>query len=69
MAPKSGISRFAGKTPKGRVLAGYGPIKTPLGLPAAVQEGFLGWGNGLYRSFRVATGKTRFAPILGVELD
>jgi hypothetical protein len=44
-----------------------GPIKTPLGLPAAVQAGFLGWGNGLDRGFRVATGRTVFAPIFGVQ--
>jgi hypothetical protein len=35
----------------------WGPIKTTIGLSAAVQEGFLGWDTGRFRGFRVATGK------------
>jgi F0F1-type ATP synthase assembly protein I len=35
-----------------------GPIKTTLGVYAAVQAGFWGWGNGFNRVFRVATGKS-----------
>lgn len=34
------------------------PIKTTIILSAAVQEGFLRWGKGLDRGFRVATGET-----------
>jgi hypothetical protein len=60
------VSREGHRKPHFQVL---GPIKTPLGLPAAVQERFLGWGNELDWGFRVATGKTRFAPIFGVQLD
>jgi hypothetical protein len=55
MAPKSGISRFAGKHQKvgfWRVM----DLLNPLGLPAAVQGRFLGWGNGFNRGFLVATG-------------
>jgi len=44
-----------------------GPIKTTLGLSAAVQGRFLGWGNVKYRGFRVATGKTGFAGIFDLH--
>jgi hypothetical protein len=43
----------------------FGTYQNASGPPAAVQEGFLGWGNGLDTGFRVATGKTGFAPVLG----
>jgi hypothetical protein len=41
------------------------PIRTTIMLSAAVQEGFLGWGNGFNRVFRVATGKTVVFEVCG----
>jgi hypothetical protein len=47
-----------GRQGKIAILRVLGPFKTTIILSAAVQEGFLRWGNGFNRGFRVATGKT-----------
>jgi len=60
-------SGFRDRT-KNRDLEVLGPFKTTIILSAALQEGFLGWGNGLDRGFQVATGKTVVFGVFGISL-